>query len=228
MAAERVNCHITYGIITGTISIDSKHYSDVANIVLIQYYIGVERSSIDSIELFGFLLRSISRRTAARHDLPAVHGDILGYLSRCNTYSNTVMAVAQYLGLTKGTVSQSIKLLARRGYLERTPDEKDRRVQHLVLTQKGQLYAQDLNHDLQGRLGGVETAGNYTRLLKTILGDLTRQVQGRAPDDSTFGTCRTCRFYRRGGEGGGSCAKTDHPVGESDMDLLCRLHAWAD
>jgi len=138
------------------------------------------------------------------------------------------MAVAEYLGLTKGTVSQSIKLLAERDYLERTPDEKDRRVQHLVLTQKGRLYAQDLNNDLQARLGGMETAGNYTRLLKTILGDLTRQAQGRAPDDSTFGTCRTCRFYRRGSEDGGSCAKTDHPVAEPDMDLLCRLHAWAD
>jgi MarR family transcriptional regulator, organic hydroperoxide resistance regulator len=195
---------------------------------LIQYNIDVERTSIDSIELFGSLLRSISRRTAARHNLPAVHGDILDYLSRCNGFSNTVMAVAEYLGLTKGTVSQSIKLLAGRDYLERMPDEKDRRVQHLVLTHKGRLYAQDLNSDLQGRLAGIETAGNYTRLLKTILSDLTRQAHGRAPDDSTFGICRTCRFYRRGGEDGGSCAKTAHPVAETDMDLLCRLHAWAD
>jgi DNA-binding MarR family transcriptional regulator len=173
------------------------------------------------------LLRTIGRKAAARHDLPVVHGDILAYLARCNRHSNTVMAVAEYLGLTKGTVSQSIKLLSERGYVERLPDERDRRVQHLELTEKGRLYASELNDDLQKRLEGVEPAGNYTRLLKTILGDLTRQAQNRQSEESSFGTCRTCRFFRRGGDGG-SCAKMEHPMAETDMDRLCRLHVWAD
>ena len=187
----------------------------------------MEYSDLDSIDFFNALLRSTYRRTATRHDLPVVHGDILAYLSRCNGYSDTVLAAAEYLGLTKGTVSQSIKLLAERGYLGRVPDEKDRRVQHLVLTEKGLLYVADLKEDIQARLEGIEISSAYSRLFKTILGDLARQVQRRQAKSSAFGTCRSCRFHRPSDEEVGSCAKTGS-LAEADMDKLCRLYSWAD
>lgn len=188
----------------------------------------MERTEIDSIETFSALLKATNRRTAARHDLPAVHGDILSYLSRCNAWSDNVLAAAQYLGLTKGTVSQSMKLLAERGYIERLPDERDRRMQHLLLTEKGRAYVSELDADIQERLKGVEIGGPYTRVFKAIIADLTRQAQRALTDGPSFGTCRTCRHYKRTGEGAGSCSKMDHTLSDADMDRLCRLYAWAD
>ena len=188
----------------------------------------MERAEIDSIENFSALLKATNRRTAARHDLPAVHGDILSYLSRCNAWSDNVLAAAQYLGLTKGTVSQSVKLLSERGYIERRPDERDRRMQHLLLTEKGRAYVSELDADIHERLKGVEIGGPYTRVFKAIIADLTRQAQRALDSGPSFGTCRTCRHYKRTGEGAGSCGKMDHTLSDSDMDRLCRLYAWAE
>jgi DNA-binding MarR family transcriptional regulator len=65
------------------------------------------------------------------------------YLARANRYSNTPQALADYLGLTKGTVSQTLLLLDRRGLVERFEDEIDRRVVRLRLSSVGeQLLAE--------------------------------------------------------------------------------------
>ena len=44
-------------------------------------------------------------------ELQPIQLSALMYLGRCNRYSNTPLAVTEYFGLTKGTVSQSLKAL---------------------------------------------------------------------------------------------------------------------
>ncbi|MFN2812475.1 MarR family winged helix-turn-helix transcriptional regulator, partial [Escherichia coli] len=61
----------------------------------------------------------------------------LHYLARCNRYSDTPLGVTEYLGLTKGTVSQSLKVLEGRGLISKLPDARDRRSVHLRLTDAG-------------------------------------------------------------------------------------------
>lgn len=52
-------------------------------------------------------------------------------------------ALADYLGLTKGTVSQSLQLLERKGLIARLPDDADRRVLRLSLTADGEALIGD-------------------------------------------------------------------------------------
>ena len=63
---------------------------------------------------------------------------VLHYLSVCNRYSDTPMAVTEYLGQTKGTVSQTLKVLEKKALLFKEPDKDDKRVMHLKLTEQGQ------------------------------------------------------------------------------------------
>jgi len=67
----------------------------------------------DLLERLTLILRADDRRTPG---LLPTHRALLRYLGRANRYSNTPGAAALFLGQTKGTVSQSIALLERRGW----------------------------------------------------------------------------------------------------------------
>ncbi|MCP5235370.1 MAG: MarR family transcriptional regulator [Zoogloeaceae bacterium] len=60
-------------------------------------------------------LQCEQRQQAVAAGLPAVQWNILHCLSMANRYSNTPQALTEYLELTKGTVSQSLKRLEARG-----------------------------------------------------------------------------------------------------------------
>ncbi len=76
--------------------------------------------------------------------VPAVQLSALRYLSICNHYSDTVMGVTDYLGLTKGTVSQSLKALEERQWIYKEPDLQDKRIVHLKPTAAGLAVVQQL------------------------------------------------------------------------------------
>ena len=74
------------------------------------------------------VLQGEQRQQAVAAGLPAVQWTILHYLRQANRYSNTPQALGEYLGLTKGTVSQSLKRLEARGWVKRVADARDGRV----------------------------------------------------------------------------------------------------
>jgi len=49
-----------------------------------------------------------------------------------------VTGFANFQGTTKGTASQTVAALVRKGYLERVADKNDRRVHRLMLTPTGE------------------------------------------------------------------------------------------
>ena len=89
---------------------------------------------LELVERLGNLMRTELRKSGTDESLQPVHLQALMYLSKANRYSNTPQALADYLGLTKGTVSQTLLLLDRRGLIERFEDDIDRRVVRLRLS----------------------------------------------------------------------------------------------
>src|SRR4029453_4211140 len=69
---------------------------------------------LELVERLGNLMRTELRKAGSDEALQPVHLQALVYLSKANRYSNTPQALADYLGLTKGTVSQTLLLLDRR------------------------------------------------------------------------------------------------------------------
>ena len=113
---------------------------DIVKLVSIRYNNPMnEGAKIASlIERLGNLLRA-GERSSGQGLLP-VHVQMLSYLSVCNRYSDTPAAVTEFVGATKGTTSQSIGVLERKGYLRKRPDDGDGRVIHLSLTAKGKRF----------------------------------------------------------------------------------------
>ena len=91
----------------------------------------------DLIERMAALIRSEERKKCTELGLQPVHLQVLDYLSRCNRYSDTPAALTNYLGMTRGTVSQTLLLLVNKGYIKKTTDAADRRMVHLSLLEEG-------------------------------------------------------------------------------------------
>jgi DNA-binding MarR family transcriptional regulator len=90
----------------------------------------------------------------------------LRYFQETTTDQCTVTGFANFQGTTKGTASQTVAALVRKGYLKRVADKKDRRVHRLVLTPEGEaMIAQD---PLQALADAVEKLEEQDRCALAI------------------------------------------------------------
>lgn len=164
-------------------------------------------------------------RAEARSDggLQPVHLQALTYLARCNRYSDTPGALTEYLGLTKGTVSQTLNVLEREELIAREEDAADRRRVRLALTPAGRARVRAAAPPpvLREALAALE--GERAERLARELEDLLRALQ-RVRGGRTFGVCGTCRHFAPQGGGRGRCGLTGEPLSERDAGKLCREH----
>ncbi len=177
------------------------------------------------IERLGAVLHARTRRRGAEFGLQPVHLQVLDYLSRCNRFSNTAAAVAAYLQVTKGTLSQSLKLLQGRGLVQRRPDAEDRRVVRLSLTDEGRevLVICGADDSLERAVALFQPAAVGTAV--SVLAGCLRELQREAGFDG-FGECRSCRHLQRPGTDGYRCGLTGESLQVGETLQLCQEHAW--
>lgn len=175
----------------------------------------------DLLERIGRLLRGIRHRN--EHLNPA-QWEALRYLGRANRYSRTPTALTHYLGATKGTVSQTLIALERKGLVRRTADPRDRRGVRLGLTSRGRSH---LHRDPMAHLiEGVDPA--LIARLDADLRELLIQLQKRNRQ-RPFGQCGTCRFFRAGDApeelgGPNRCGLTLEPLSHPESGQICAEH----
>ncbi|ETK19152.1 MarR family transcriptional regulator [Pseudomonas sp. FH4] len=175
----------------------------------------------DLLERLASLSRIWFRQHPLLAELQPIQLSALMYLARCNRYSNTPLGVTDYLGLTKGTVSQSLKALEAKGLIVKTQDAHDKRSVHLQLTDTARSLLDALlpPHFLAA---GEARMGVRGLQLETLLGELLREVQ-RSADVPSFGLCSTCRFHQQVNNQP-FCGLTQEPLAPSDAALICREH----
>ncbi len=187
-----------------------------------RYHLVVNTSDVTAtLERICTLLRNDARQRGLPHGLQPVQVEALLYLSRCNRYSDTPQAVADFLASTKGTVSQTLKVLERQGLLAKRPDLQDRRVVRLRLTAAGRELARKLAAPAVLEQVLVADATRAERLaaeLKGLLGAM-QEIGGHR----TFGACHTCRFFTRE-DNGFRCGLTSEQLTPADSKLICREH----
>jgi len=159
-------------------------------------------------------------------DLYPAQWAALRYLLRANRFSRTPMALTRYFGTTRGTMSQTIIALERKGYVSREPSGRDKRSVDVALTPKGRAklaedpvlaLADNIQQTLQTRTGSLR------QMLESILAGLIRANEGRM-----FGQCRTCRFFERsGGPSAGQphrCGLLKAGLSDEDSQHICVEH----
>jgi MarR family transcriptional regulator, negative regulator of the multidrug operon emrRAB len=176
----------------------------------------------DVIERMSALIRSEERKKCTEFGLQSVHLQALDYLSKCNKYSDTPAALSNYLGMTRGTVSQTLALLEKKGYLKKTTDNLDRRVIHLSLLLEGQLLLKkarltELYKHAFDLLDEIALE-RYGETLITILSALQK-----SNNSHTFGLCKTCQYFTLL-EDGLFCGLTKESLTADDSEKICQEH----
>lgn len=176
--------------------------------------------AVHLIERLGRVLRAGDHATG----LNPAQAEALRYLARANRFSRTPAALADYLGSTRGTVSQTLLALEAKGLIERRANARDGRSVMLALTKAGmksldQDPTRALAHAIDAGGAGVQLADELEAALRTAIS----RRGGRA-----FGACGACRHFRRDQRAGASphhCALLDEPLSDADGALICSEHA---
>jgi DNA-binding MarR family transcriptional regulator len=156
--------------------------------------------------------------------------EALRFLGRANRYSRNPTALTDFLGTTKGTVSQTLIALERKRLVTREPDRRDRRSIRIELTPAGrQLLGRDPMQRIAGAAADLPPAAQ--QVVAGALGTLLTELR-RAGAQRSFGVCRTCRLFCRdaaSGEPGGPhrCGLTLEPLADADTQLICAEHEAA-
>ena len=147
----------------------------------------------------GRLADLISRLGRATHGLQFTDGlnpaqwEALRFLGRANRVSRSPTALAEFLGTTKGTASQTLRALEAKGYVRRARGAAARRSVALDLTPAGEKL---LEADPMARLEQV--AAQIPEQLGTAMADgLESLLRGlRASCGSAmFGVCAECGHH---------------------------------
>ncbi|MCB1412399.1 MAG: MarR family transcriptional regulator [Xanthobacteraceae bacterium] len=150
--------------------------------------------------------------------------EALRYLARANRFSRTPAALADYLGSTRGTVSQTLIALEQKGLARRSASRRDGRSVELALTPRGEaLLKQDHIHDLARDIaaGTGDDAADLLAALQAVLRATIARNEGRA-----FGVCHTCRHFhcdvRPGAASPHHCGLLDEPLSRADSEAICQ------
>lgn len=153
-------------------------------------------------------------------DLNPAQVAALDYLARANRFSRMPSAVAEFLAATRGTVSQTLKSLARKGLVRESADAADRRVRRYDVTPAG--YSA-----LRGRrpAPGLPQGGDEAQAIEAALRRLIEATL-RARGQRSFGLCRTCRHHAAR-DGAPYCGLLALKLQPEEADQICQEHAAA-
>jgi DNA-binding MarR family transcriptional regulator len=181
-------------------------------------------STFKLIERISTLIRAEERKKYAALGLQPVHVQVLDYLSACNSYSNTAVGVTEYFGLTKGTVSQTLQVLERKGYIEKHIDDEDARVTHLMLSKSGHLLLENTNDDIFDQAQQAVLSKQYDNLDDALR--MTLSTLQQSCDTKSFGSCDSCVNFNVE-ENHYICTETRLPVWQIETHKICREHRLA-
>lgn len=170
------------------------------------------------LERLGVLIQQSIRDDAARHGLLPIHVQVLHYLMQANRYSDLPIAIAEYFGITRGTVSQTLAVLERKGLLTKEPDVHHGKRVHLKLTSAGESVLRESWVDRVEAVLGAEAG--MAPVLETTLRNLLLAMQ-RVNGQRAFGICHQCAHFLTE-ENGARCGLTQEPLATEQTVRICR------
>lgn len=170
------------------------------------------------LERLGALIQQTVRDAALQHGLLPIHIQVLHYLMRANRYSDLPIAISEYFGITRGTVSQTLAVLERKGLLTKEADAHHGKRVHLKMTPAGtsilsESWVERVEQALRER--SVEAAA-----LETTLRNLLSAMQ-RVNGQRAFGQCQQCAHFLTE-DVGARCGLTHEPLATEQTIRICR------
>ena len=159
-----------------------------------------------------------AQSAGGRSELTAAQWTCLRFFARANGSTRTPSAFASFQATTRGTASQIVKSLERRGLVTRARSDRDRRSVCFDLTETGRAtLARDPLRDLVGLIDGLGDAesARFLATLSRLASALAVWREGPA-----FGTCRDCSHFGTSGDAA-YCACMAAELSADEMHKLC-------
>jgi len=143
------------------------------------------------------------------------------YLAQANRFSRNPKGLTAFLGMTKGTVSQTLNALERKGLIKKNLNPLDRRNVQLELTTTARkLLKEDPIHSISKLVSDLDeqTSTAIQSGLKSLLQELLKQRNGK-----TFDMCNTCVHFQADVDEGNPhrCALLKVPLSVEDSIQIC-------
>lgn len=177
----------------------------------------------------GLAMKQQAWQQASHDGLSATQGHILAALVSHGAMTGTELA--QRLGVTLPTVSDSVRVLVDKGLLSRAPDPRHPRASLLTPTKRGAALGArarswpEFMAEAAGTLSPAEQRALYAGVVKMIR---SLQEQGLIPIDGMCVTCTHFRPHVRTGPAPHHCAFVDAPLADDQLRVDCPEHQRAD
>ena len=170
------------------------------------------------------LIERIGRLARAREavTLAPAQWEALRFIARANSFSRKPTAVAAWLATTKGTASQTLMALERKGLIRKARHPSDGRVTRLEATAAGlALLEEDPLHGLVEAIARLPPlhAAALSQSLAHIAGELS--PEGSKP---VFAGCAGCRHLEAKGEAS-RCRNFGADLSGEETMLACVAHS---
>lgn len=181
-----------------------------------------EKSERDAAEIAIGMerLTRLIRASEHRDGLNPAQWEALRFLARANRFSNSPGALTQYLGATKGTVSQTLKSLEAKGLIVKTPRDGQRGSLSLELTPKA-IEALAADPWTRFSADAASLRGKIRRRLAKGLSELLT-IELTRKGAPQFGICTECRYFREAASDTSPvCMLFDETLNETDTGRIC-------
>jgi DNA-binding MarR family transcriptional regulator len=168
-------------------------------------------------------LSSLWRAADFDHGLNPVQWETLRFLKMANRFSRTPGALTKYLGATKGTTSQTLQSLTKKGLVSKQAHADDQRSVTLALTaQAMQILELDQRRFAETALEALKPKAQ--KRFAQVLDALVRAEALRLGVQS-FGACGDCSYFRQGKKDEAShCMRFEVKLEADEENLLCFAH----
>lgn len=189
------------------------------------------RQATRGLEQLAHLVRAQSWRQDGTPSLPPTQAAVLRMLQGVQD-GLRARQIAERLGVSPASLSDSLKALEGKQWIRRTPDPDDARAARVKLTSAGSRLASQLQRPDQGMGSLVESLGDadlaaLLRVTQLLVNEA--QEQGLA---TGLRTCLGCEFFRPfvSGERDAPhvCAFVDKPFGDAELRVDCAEQRPAD
>ena len=153
-------------------------------------------------------------------DLNPTQKAALEYLARANRYSRAPSQVADFIGTTRGTMSQTLKALMRKGYVSEQRQKTDQRSISYALTTTG---AEILNQSNLVAEAISTLPDTVQQQLEQLLEQGLRAAL-TANGGRSFGLCHSCSHHRDHGDHG-YCALLKLALEPGEKHKICIEHS---
>lgn len=181
----------------------------------------LERKILNGFVRISEVLKSLLWEKAKEHGISPIQIQILLFVSEHKLEINNVSYLAKEFLVTKATVSDAVKVLINKGFLQKDFSPADKRRYNLLLTQDGKQLVDELSNyadPVLKELTAVDDKG-MENLFKTMT-DLIYRLN-KSEIIQVQRTCFRCKYYDGNFKAKHYCKLIESQLAQSEIRLDC-------